>query len=121
MQNKGKFSLNVFNKKVVAGVIELIELKLWNKYQFIDYIYGGMTVSLFLAVDFSIGNTKYHHIDKNQKPDESSSEEDENLMNPKARRKRQKELATMTAGEILKRAQEKKNRKFMARDEDNEY
>jgi hypothetical protein len=76
----------------VAGVIEIVNIKHWNKYQFIDYIYGGMTVSLFVAVDFSIGNKKYHFIDENVKYDESSSDvDDDDPANAKARRKKKKE------------------------------
>ena len=52
----------------------------WNKYQFIDYIHGGMTVSLFVAIDFSLGNKhptnpfSLHYINEDLDMEESDSD-----------------------------------------------
>jgi hypothetical protein len=59
MVNPKKKCFNVYINKVLKGVIEVVDIKLWNKYAFIDYIYGGMTVSLFVAIDFSLGNKNW--------------------------------------------------------------
>ena len=69
------------HKKQLAGKVEVVKMEEWHKYQFIDYILGGMTVSLFLAIDFSLGNKHYkdpyslHYIDEQYHNVESSDSE----------------------------------------------
>ena len=53
--NLGK-DLFVYKNKNLIGRIESSVAEEFHKYQFIDYIHGGMTVSLFVAIDFSLGN-----------------------------------------------------------------
>lgn len=50
---------NVYVGKSLRGNIQVSKLEEWNKYSFIDYIYGGMTVSLIVAVDFTLGNKNW--------------------------------------------------------------
>ena len=59
MEHSKTKCFNVYINKVLKGVIEVVSIELWNKYAFIDYIYGGMTVSLFVAIDFSLGNKNW--------------------------------------------------------------
>jgi len=37
-------------------VLKFIKMEIWNKYAFMDYIHGGMSLSLFVACDFTVGN-----------------------------------------------------------------
>ena len=63
-------------------------MKEWNSYQFIDYIYGGMTCNLFLAIDFTEGNKPFHdpfslhYMNPREVEDESSDAEnhDQSMM-----------------------------------------
>jgi hypothetical protein len=72
--------VNVYLNKVPMGKIETTLAKEWNKYQFIDYIHGGMTVSLFVAIDFSLGNKhpsnpfSLHYINEDLNMEESDSD-----------------------------------------------
>lgn len=75
---------NVYIGKSLRGEIHVAEIKEWNKYAFIDYIYGGMTVSLLVAIDFTLGNKNWsqadslHYISEEIKENpEESLDEDE--------------------------------------------
>ena len=50
---------NIYKGKGIFGKLEFVSVKQWNKYTFIDYVYGGLTTSLYLAVDFSLGNKSW--------------------------------------------------------------
>ena len=63
MVNARNKCFNVYIGKVYKGQVEVISVEEWNKYAFIDYIYGGMTVSLFVAIDFSLGNKNWSKTD----------------------------------------------------------
>eukprot|EP00347_Sterkiella_histriomuscorum_P019986 403339535 len=53
-ENKKIFT--VFNKKIVAGQLEITRCQFLNRYTFLDYIHGGCDISLMLAMDFTLTN-----------------------------------------------------------------
>lgn len=78
-ENLGK-DLFVYHKKNLIGRIESSVAEEFHKYQFIDYIHGGMTISLFVAIDFSLGNKdpknpySYHYMNENNIENEDDSD-----------------------------------------------
>lgn len=54
VDNKKIFT--VFNKKVIAGSLEVYKCQFLNRYTFLDYIHGGCDISLMLAMDFTLSN-----------------------------------------------------------------
>ncbi|CDW86667.1 copine-4 [Stylonychia lemnae] len=83
----------VFNKKVVAGQMEITKCLFLNRYTFLDYIHGGCDVSLMLAMDFTLTNKSqkdplslhYLHPDlietKQPQLNKNASSPDKNQMN----------------------------------------
>ena len=104
----------------------------WNKYAFIDYIYGGMTVSVFVGMDFTNGNKPWkdpyslHYVNPNE--DFESEEEAASATKTKTKKARTKTQVVANSAQELNRARaaleaekEKMRKFFAARDEDNEY
>lgn len=139
-------SFSVYIGKIYKGMIEVVDIEIWNKYAFIDYIYGGMTVSLFVAIDFSLGNKNWsktdslHYLSEEKilNPDESDSDNEliqksgtatkftksqiKKLKKKKEMSKAQlNEKSMMDPATKAKMEEEKRQKKFAARDEDNEY
>lgn len=94
---KNKF--NCYKKKALTGIIELVDLTEWNKYSFLDYIYGGLTVSLYLAIDMTKANKDLHLYNPDHALEDSSSEEDfgplsKSKSRSKIKRKKDKDKAS---------------------------
>ena len=68
-ESLGKYT-PCYNGKILQGKIKLTYYNLYYKFQFIDYIHGGLDISLCCAMDFSLGNkhptdpTSLHHMPK---------------------------------------------------------
>jgi hypothetical protein len=83
-----------YSMKNLVGKLHVVTLKEWNAYQFIDYIHGGMTVSLYLAIDFSLGNKDFndpfslHYINDKMEEEESSDEGEESQLVGKRKKKK---------------------------------
>ena len=66
----GKHIWNMYKNKGISCSMEFIDLTSWNKYTFIDYVYGGLTTSLYVGCDFSLGNKSWkdrfslHYVDE---------------------------------------------------------
>ena len=77
-RNEKEFS--ILNGRSEYGLLKIIKMNIWNQYAFMDYIHGGMSLSLFVAVDFTLGNKNWkdphslHYVDE-MKEWSSSDEE----------------------------------------------
>jgi hypothetical protein len=52
---KGKY-ISCFENKIYKGKIKISQFRLDYEFQFTDYIYGGLDMSLMLGMDFSKSN-----------------------------------------------------------------
>ena len=60
-----------------VGNVEVLKFQEWNKYTFLDYIYGGMNMQLYLAIDMTKGNGELHHYNPDHVLEESESEDED--------------------------------------------
>lgn len=51
-----KKAFQVYNKKIVAGTLTIHNHRFLNRYTFLDYIHGGCTISLMVAMDCTLSN-----------------------------------------------------------------
>ena len=56
-----------------VGNVEVLKFLEYNKYTFLDYIYGGMNMQLYLAIDMTKGNGELHHYNPDHVLEESES------------------------------------------------
>ena len=100
----------------------MLEISEFTKYEYIDYIYGGMTLSLFMAIDFTAGNLSYknthslHYLSENKIVHPCSDSEDESIVKKK---KKISDLGNIKEQMLLQAILDQK--KFEAKDTDNEY
>ena len=75
------------------GRLQVTDISEYTKYEYIDYIYGGMSLSLFMAIDFTIGNLSYknpyslHYLPEDRMGHHCSDSEDESLTKKKKKNK----------------------------------
>lgn len=76
-ESLGKYT-PCYNGKLLAGKIKLCFYNLYYKFQFIDYIHGGLDISLLCAMDFSLNNGSFdsekslHYLPKKEKESDKS-------------------------------------------------
>ena len=69
--SQGKW-FTCYNSKIAVGKIKLVFFKQFYKFEFIDYIHGGLDISLILAMDFTLSNgdpknkKSMHHMPPNE-------------------------------------------------------
>lgn len=126
--------INCMKKLNLIGNVEILKFQEFNKYTFLDYIYGGMNIQLYLAIDLTKGNGELHHYNPDHVLEESESDEDDGKENAGGKDKRgnifgeNMQSQVHSADDSLQRIQitrmrerDVQKKKFMLRDIDNEY
>ena len=122
---------SVLDGKTFKGYVKVLKLREWRKYSFIDYILSGLTLSLYVAIDFSNGNINWrnpkslHHAKEDEVLFESESEEDLGELILQAQKKNNtvagEDDNIEDAKKLALRQEGLRKKKFQMRETDNEY